>query len=459
MIKLKKQILAAGLIITSIAVSAQEAKENEQSVTLTVDQAVEYALKNSRTLKTADIDLEIKKRAGDNAWNVFLPNVQLSGTVVRTNDISSTLEQTNSTLALARQPLMTETEKMHWALAGNIGVSWNFSMAYIQQIKASKAEYEAGKITYEQSLKETKTNVQKLFYGLLLQQESLAIQKNSLANARQRAEQAETNYKNGLVPELSLLQAQVSYENMRPDVKKAERELKQQIDTFAFLLGLPVGTEIKLAGSITTEYIDANYEKLIEQYGSSSLDIKSLEKNIEIVELNCKALKLSAYTPALALSWGYQPTGSGFNDFDEFNDKGSLSLTVAWNLTNILPWSSTQQQIKTLNANLEKLQISKEMLLENKRIEVRKACNTLQEAREQITNMGRNIELAERSYYSTLKAYRNGTRELLDLRDAENQLNQAKLGLAAQKFNYISALLDLENTLDISLTAKTTENK
>jgi outer membrane protein TolC len=360
---------------------------------------------------------------------------------------------------MAGQPPMTETEKMHWALAGNIGVSWNFSMAYIQQIKASKAEYEAGKITYEQSLKETKTNVQKLFYGLLLQQESLAIQKNSLANARQRAEQAETNYKNGLVPELSLLQAQVTYENMRPDVKKAERELKQQIDTFAFLLGLPVGTEIKLAGSITTEYIDANYEKLIDQYGSSSLDIKSLEKNIEIVELNCKALKLSAYTPALALSWGYQPTGSGFNDFDEFNDKGSLSLTVAWNLTNILPWSSTQQQIKTLNANLEKLQISREMLLENKRIEVRKACNTLQEAREQITNMGRNIELAERSYYSTLKAYRNGTRELLDLRDAENQLNQAKLGLAAQKFNYISALLDLENTLDISLTAKNTENK
>lgn len=457
MLKLKKQIVTAGLILASFAVYSQDAKDNEQSVTLTVDQAVDYALKNSRTLKTADIDLEIKKRAGDNAWNVLLPNVQVSGTLARSNDVSSTLDQINKSLPAGYK--LSETEKMHWAIVGNIGVSWNFSMAYIQQIKASKADYEAGKITHEQSIKETKTNVQKLFYGLLLQQESLSIQKNTLSNARQRAEQAETNYKNGLVPELSLLQAQVTYENMRPDVRKAERELNQQLDTFAFLLGLPVGTEVKLTGTISTEYVEANYEKLIEQYGNSSLDIKSLEKNIEILELNCSALKLSAYTPALALSWGYQPTGSGFDDFKNFNDKGTLSLTVAWNLTNILPWSSTQQQIKTLNANLEKLQISREMLLENKRIEVRKACNTLQEAREQITNMGRNIELAERSYYSTLKAYKNGTRELLDLRDAENQLNQAKLGLAAQKFNYISALLDLENTLDISLTKKTTETK
>jgi outer membrane protein TolC len=39
----------------------------------------------------------------------------------------------------------------------------------------------------------------------------------------------------------------------------------------------------------------------------------------------------------------------------------------------------------------------------------------------------------------------------LNLRDAETSLNQAKLGLLNQKYQYISALLDLENTLNTNL--------
>ena len=41
--------------------------------------------------------------------------------------------------------------------------------------------------------------------------------------------------------------------------------------------------------------------------------------------------------------------------------------------------------------------------------------------------------------------------ELLDLRDAEESLNKAKLGLLNQKYSYISALMDLENTLNTPL--------
>ena len=66
--------------------------------------------------------------------------------------------------------------------------------------------------------------------------------------------------------------------------------------------------------------------------------------------------------------------------------------------------------------------------------------------------MGRNVTLAQRAYDMTARSYRNGTTELLDLRDAEASLNQAKLGQINQKFQYISALMDLENTLNVSLT-------
>ena len=84
---MKKLLVAFSLTLFISAGFAQKQKEKTETVTLTIDQAVEYALKNSRTLKSNDIDLEMKKRASNVSWNVFLPNVSLNGTMKRSNEI------------------------------------------------------------------------------------------------------------------------------------------------------------------------------------------------------------------------------------------------------------------------------------------------------------------------------------------------------------------------------------
>lgn len=486
---MKKCILTAALFAAAVCLCQAQSDKDEQTVTLTEDSAVAYALENSLSIKSSAIDLEIKKRAGDNAWNVLLPTVQASGTLSRSGTSSySSMEaaaqsallsarvgalEKGSSLPVERQAAFynqilggmgyEDTESGHWTTIGNLGVSWNLSLAYIGQIKAAKADYEGGKITYEKSVRETEVNVRKLFYGLLLQQENIRIQKTSLENARLRAVQTETNFKNGLVPELSMLQAQVSYENKRPEVEQADRLLRQQLDTFAFIIGLPVGTSIVLDGSIEPEYVDVDVDTLIQKYSASSLDIKNLDATIRSLKDNLSAINLSSYTPALALNYSLQPAliyGLDFDrytDADNWNDSNSFSITLAWNLTNLLPWSSNRQNAKNIESNLKKLELSREMAVENQKVEVRKAVDTLTQARQQIDAMGRNIKLAQRSYEMTMRSYRNGTTELLDVRDAESQLDQAKLGLANQKFNYISALLDLEKTLNINLTSAKNE--
>lgn len=214
----------------------EQSAQKEETVTLSIDEAVDYALKNSRTLKSNDIDLEIKKRASDVSWNVFLPTVSMNGTMMRSNEISP------SNANYTDYP----DEESRWDVIGGASVSWNFTPAYIAQIQIAKANYESGKITWEQSQNETVLNIKKLYYALLLQQESLKIQQQTLENARQRMIQAEANFKSGLVPEISLLQTQVNYENTKPDVDSAVQSLNQQFDTFAFLLGLPVGTKFNL---------------------------------------------------------------------------------------------------------------------------------------------------------------------------------------------------------------------
>ena len=439
--------------------------------TLTLDDAVKYALENSRTLKSNDIDLEIKARVSKYSWNVFLPTVQATGTLSRATEYSPSTAAM-SQLGVTLQQLATggaytgtaktdfDNEEDHWSVIGGVSVGLNLSLAYIQQIRAAKADYELGKISWEQSNTETVVNIKKLFYGLLVQQENLKIQKTTLENARQRYNQASTNFRNGAIPRIQMLQAQVNYENTKPNVEDAERAVAQQLDTFAFLIGLPVGTNLELEGSIEPVYIEANADDLLAKYKDESLDIRTMKKTIEKMKMQLSALNLSSYTPALSLNYAWQPVylGDAFSfagdigKDDMWYDSGAFSVTLAWNLTNMLPFSANRQSAADLKANIAKLELTMETLEENQKIQVRTAVDTLNAAKEQIDSMGRTVEVAQEAYDMSARSYRNGTMELLDLRDAESSLNQAKLGLLSKKMSYISALLDLETTLHTTLT-------
>ena len=462
--KSARKILSLIFIGFSFNAFAQNTENSKKSeiVKLSIEEAVDYALKNSRTLKSKDIDLELKERASKNSWNVFLPNVTASGTMKRASEISPQY----AAAGLTDFP----DEESRWDVIGAVSASWNFTPAYIAQIKIARAQYEAGKISWEQNLRETTTNIKKTYYGLLLQKESLKIKKASLENTRQRMIQAQANFKNGSIPELQYLKAQVDYENARPDVDSAEQTLNQQVDLFEFLIGMPVGTPIELTSSIEPLYVNVTAEELLEKYSDNDLQIKALEKNKLAAKLGITALDLSTWVPALSVSYGWQPmyvngssmglpnnakafgfTGDVGKD-EKWYNSGSLSLTLAWNITNMLPWSSNRQQVKDYKQQLAQLDLSLQTLRENQKVQVRKAVDTLNQAREQIDSMARNVTLAQKAYDMTIRSYRNGTTERLDLRDTESSLDQAKLGLVNQKFQYISALMDLENTLNTNLT-------
>lgn len=495
--KIKKYFSAFILILSAAFLFAQESQVNEKLV-LTVEESVKLALENNKTLKSSAIDLEIQKRASDYSWNSLLPGLQLSGSLARSNNKDSVISTIESSLNSAKYDMVIDTvtgtfgvtndanqalgagvavmnnypsassfindtygseEAAIWHPVGSLSVSWAFNAALIEQISLSKKQYEAGKISYEQSVKEMETNIRKLFYGILLQQENLNIQIDSLNNAKARYEQALINYRNGLVPELQVLNSQVSYENQKPTVLSLEQQIIQQKNTFAFLLGIPFGKEIELSGTIDVEYIDVDAHKLYQEYCDNSLEIQNIKKQIEVAQSGLTAQRLSTFTPSLSVNWGLQPTVMNITknwfDKDNFSDNGNLTLTLVYpNIIDMLPFSANMQKIKDTQQNIEKAQLGLSQMEQNMEIEVHKLVDNLNKSRENIKAMERNVELAQKAYDSTLRAYNSGTQELLAVKDSESSLNQSRLGLMNEKYNYISAVLDLETKLNIKLQNK-----
>lgn len=451
--KTKITILCILMLLLGINVTAQEV------TTLTIEDAVDYALKNSRTLKSAAIDLEIKKHAKNTCWNVLIPTVNATGTLALSNELSSQMEN-----------LVVDTEALNNRTSGVIGINaqLNLNLALIQGIKATKANYEAGLITWEQNLKETELNVRKMFYGILMQQESLKLQEVSLQNALDRYEQAKINYESGLVPELMLLQAQVAYENQKPSLVKAKQAVEQQLDMFAFILGMEYGTKIALEGVIEPTFKEFDAENLVTQHLSNRLDVQTMQKNIELLEISLAASNLSTYTPSLSLGWSWQPVVAPIKEtdlipeaaysgitslggWDNRTDNGSLSATLAWNVTNMLPFSSNGVKISETKKNIKQLEITLQTVLQNAEMEIHQLVDKLEQSEAAIEISQRNVDLAEKSYEQTYEAYKAGTQELLDVKDAESQMNQAKLGLMSEKMNYITNLLDLEYAINTKL--------
>ena len=440
--------------IFTLQVFAQENLQANKMI-LTVEEAVNYAKENSRSLKSANIDLQIKKRAKNFSWNVLVPSVQATGTMSRSNEVTNTMDAIISAINPMYQPAEIEPSD-HWKAIGGLTASLNLSVALIDGIRASFANYEAGLITWEQTYKETELNIRKMFYALLLQQESLNLQKTTLANAKNRFEQAKINFRNGLIPELSLLQTEVTYENQKPAIVKQEQALKEQLDTFAFLLGIPQGTEIALSGEITPDFVELNPQELYQKYMENNLEIALFKKNLEMMKINYSAQNLQIYTPAVSLSYGWQPVlsdiTSDWSDKDNWFDNGSFSVTLAWNITNMLPFSASSLKVQDLKNNIEQMNLNLINLEENAKMKINNLVNVLNQSRAAIESSNRNISLAQKSYDMTSIAYRNGTTELLDVREAETQLNQAKLALASEKFNYLAGLLDLEFAINSKLT-------
>lgn len=453
---MKKIIIVSILFLSVVSnIFAEKNTKTQEPLTLTVEDAVSYAITNSKSLKSSEIDLEIKKRAKMYSWNVFLPSLSVSGTMSRSNEYSDMMDSIKSAINPSHKPL-EPAEINHWKAVGNVSAQLNFNLAMIQSMCASKANYEAGLISWEQTSKQTEMNIRKMFYALLLMEENLRIQNELLDSARARWQQAEINYKNGLVPQLSALNAQVAYENRKPAILELTQSFKQQKDTFAFLLGIPYGREINLVGSIDTRFVKVDADELVQKYAKENLDVKALQKNIELLKISLNASRLSTFTPSLSVSYGFQPVVAQIDSdwIDTYIDNGSFSATVVIDVMKMMPFSANMQSIKDTKQNLAKAELGLSQLLQNTEIQIHTLVDKLNKSEASIKASQMNIKLAQKAYDMTVKAYNSGTQELLDVKDSENSLSQAKLGLLNEKLNYISALLDLENAINVKLVTK-----
>ena len=127
----------------------------------------------------------------------------------------------------------------------------------------------------------------------------------------------------------------------------------------------------------------------------------------------------------------------------------TLSLGVKIPLDGWLPWSSGALSVASQKEKLEELQLKLDDERTSAAISVRNSYNTILQAQSQLETLKKNVELMQRTYDMTRIAYNNGSKDLLTLQSAEDNLLSAKTSLQLQEYTLITNVLTLESTLGV----------
>jgi outer membrane protein TolC len=442
-----------------------------------MEEAVELALQNNLALQGEAIALDTKKRASDLVWNQFLPDLALRGTLARQNEASSVEAMIPSAMinptivpgvliplpgANPASPVFgmspyTQTVPQ-WHVQGNFSASLTLSSALAAGIQAIRADYQAGMVTYERARLEMERDMRKEYNTMLLLLENIALLRESYEAAERQVAAAQANYLAGLAPELTLLQAQVSRDNMRPTIDQAENGFALAQAKFAMTLGLPYETLFELVPEEAEGgFIPLDLAELIGEAARNKPNIRELQRQLITLEKSRKARALQANTPYLRFDWNWNPALSPaldpFKDNwfkkDNWGDSGTFSITIGISLNSLFPFTKEGQAIKDIDNQIRALANGISQMIRGTELEIYNLLLTMERIQSTVEAQSRTVAMAEQSYELTETAYQAGLQDLLQVQNAELQLHQARLGILEQEYNYKNSLIELEYAMGI----------
>jgi len=422
---------------------------------LSPEKAVDMAIKNNLMMEMARVGTDMKGRKSRLVWNEFLPNFMVTGTMSRDN-YATTAQGIDFSALPALKPYSIDLPQ--WHVLGNFSADLTFSFALIQGIRSIQEDYQAGLVTLEKAKLQMEQGVRKMYNGILLMEANLELLMDSFENAKRQADIAEANFRAGLAPRLIMLQAQVAVENIKPTINDLENALKSLKGNFALLLGLSFDADFELEPvMLGAVFIPSDVGEFISRSASGKPDIKELQANLVTMYTQQKALQLQAYTPFLRFGWTwstmFNPVMDPFKENwftrDNWNGGGNFNVTLGWSINSLFSFTKEGQMRRDLEAGIQIQNISLARMIRETELEIFTKLNSLEKIRTSAETLQLTVDLAEQSYRLTEEAYRAGLQEFQAVQSAALALNQAKLQVLTQQFNYLNDLIDLEYSIGV----------
>ena len=436
----KKMLLTAMALCAFGFAKAQTEQTTQNTLTLTLDKALEIALDENPTIKVAAEEIALKKVASKEAWQSLLPEASLNGSLDHTikaaemklNDMSFKMGQDGTNTA-------------------NAGLSINlplFAPAVYRAMSMTKTDIELAVEKSRASELDLINQVTKAYYQLMLAQDSYEVLQGSYKLAEDNFNVVNAKYQQGAVSEFDKISAEVQMRSIKPNVISAANAVTLAKLQLKVLMGITADVDIKTDDNLTNyeSMLFANQLKEEDMSLENNTTMKQFELNMKLLEKNVKSLKTN-FMPTLSMSFSYQYQSLYNPNINFFDYTWSNSSSLVFNLSIPLYRASNFTKVKSARIQMRQLDWNRIDTERKLNMQVVSYRNNMTASSEQVVSNKENVMQAEKAVQIAGKRYEVGKGTVLELNSSQVSLTQAQLTYNQSIYDYLVSKADLDQVL------------
>jgi outer membrane protein TolC len=425
------------LLMTAVAVYSYAAE------TLTLEQAIQTALKSNPGLKATDAQIEAADAGVLRSASGFLPKVTVSETWSRSDNPLMVLgTKLNREMvapvdfnpAVMNDPVPISNYNTRLSVMQPV---FNGGREYLDRTQAALAR-DASVQDRERMRQETVYNVVKAYYGLLLAKEYHKVALQSHETSQANVKLAEARFKAGAVLQSDLLRARVQLAEVQEMLTRSENGIKLAAANLAFSLGVPQGTEYEIEGTLIAQPMPMDVDAAVEEAAAKRPDLISMGLNRQNAEKSVSQAR-TEYLPNLNL----------MGQMDWNSDQFARGSAKSWAVMAVLQWNLfdglvTRAKVKEAIATSSRMRSLEEQARSAVQLQVRQAFYNLTASTDRIAATSSSIQEAEEGLRIVQKRYETGMTTFVDVLGAESSLIRARTNALQALYDNNISLAELK---------------
>ena len=436
------------IVILLLLISKINAQEN---LSLSLNEAIDYALENSYSAINSNRDIEIAKKKKWETTTMGLP--QINATVDYQNWIKQQVSLIPAEFFGGEQGEFAEVAfgTKHNMTATATLSQLIFDGSYIVGLQSAKTYLKISENAKEKTELGIREAVINAYGNVLLSEKSVEIIENNIKTLEKNLEETTQIYKNGFAEEESVEQLKITLGSVKNQLSKTQKLKNIAYKMLNITLGADINTQVTLTDSLNS-LANENMDLSVLSKGldiENHIDYKIAKNNEKASELIVK-LEKSRALPSLSsfINFGYSGYGNEFNFLkkdQQWFDSSLLGVSL-----NIPIFSSLARSSRTQQAKIE-LEKSKTGLTETQQklmLQLETAKTDYKYSIEEYETSKQNLDLAERIEKKQQIKFFEGISSSFELTEAQRQLYSMQQNYLQAMLNVISKKAALDNALN-----------
>ena len=431
--------LLAGTMLVALALPGMAAP-----VELTLDEAIDMALKTNPAIKMSESDLEKAEWSIKAAKAGKAPSVTLSHNSSRSKSAAGTATYFSDANGFFKEPYPSAIAS-RYANSANLTLPLYTGGKLEGNIEKAEIGRKAADYGLEESRQQIKLDATTGYYSILQTRNLVKLSEESVSQLDAHLKNVEAQYGAGTVAKSDVLRSEVEKASAEQSLIKAKNSYELAVSSFNNVIGLPLDSEIAVKEDLQYAAYGQSLEDCIKVALANRPDLAQANAAVDSAKADIKVAKSGSKLAVAATA------SENWSD-DEFpgtdNNTWAIGVSASYNLFDA---GLTRSQVKGAESSLNKAGEQLRQAKDAAQLEVRQAYLNMKEAEKRIDTSKVAVTKAEEDFKIAQVRYSAGVGTNLDVIDSQVALTSAKTDYVQALYDYNTSRAKLDKAMGLTV--------